>query len=410
MRDVQWNPRDENEIAVATGYGRQIRIYDLSRWQEGAAPTRTLNAAMGPSSRAPHPHRGVVSVKHLESMGRYVVAGGTANGELLLWDTRCKFRSSEAELHDLTRPAGDPFGCKAIDWATREEGYQNSLSKMFKTKESLRSRCSLRRGPHAVVSVLECGNHAGVIHACTAKGEILSWDTRKRRTAGFFSSVSSGGGGDYFHPLSDTEGPVSIAQEITRAVMEAPPEGMPDPKSAIVSLWSPSQLVGARPDPADPRRVAFTLSTGVVSVAHATSRGFKVTKVVLDTHNRSDFGKVADDGWKNLPASVRNDPRVARDGRHEEGWDAEEVAVSEWTLGGEALASLESRAGNRTLKLHDASGPGLYPEKPPVPVSLGVNAGHCLASHPGSDEIFLGAGLGDLMVVCPGVHAAGDGM
>ena len=53
-----------------------------------------------------------------------------------------------------------------------------------------------------------------------------------------------------------------------------------DFSSPDVSLWSPSQLVGARPDPADPRRVAFTLSTGVVSVAHATSRGFKVTKVV----------------------------------------------------------------------------------------------------------------------------------
>ena len=80
MRGVQWNPRRKREIAVATGYGRQIRIYDLSRWQEGAAPTRTLNAAMGPSSRAPHPHRGVVSVKHLESMGRYVVAGARPMG------------------------------------------------------------------------------------------------------------------------------------------------------------------------------------------------------------------------------------------------------------------------------------------------------------------------------------------
>ena len=38
VRSIQWNPRDENEVALISGFGRQVKLYDLTRWKCGPPP------------------------------------------------------------------------------------------------------------------------------------------------------------------------------------------------------------------------------------------------------------------------------------------------------------------------------------------------------------------------------------
>mmetsp|Transcript_6155 Transcript_6155/g.18358 ORF Transcript_6155/g.18358 Transcript_6155/m.18358 type:complete len:363 (+) Transcript_6155:226-1314(+) len=357
-------------------------------------------------------HAGVVRVQHLESMGRYVIAGGTAGGEILLWDTRCKIRGSSGALHDC------PCGVVRSDDDMRsDQGYTSSLSKMFKQKEDLRSKCSLRSRASPVVSILECGNNTGILHSCNSRGDIVSWDTRQRKTTGFFSNSFGGGarsGGEYFHPLNKDARPVRLQDELITFCRGNDPNGAERaygrhrvPESDMGKLFASTTLVAMKPDPKDSRRLAFALSSGVSGVCHVSSRDLTVTKVILGMQNV--LNDVPDtEHWKTLPASVRNDPRVSRGvGLDNNDLGAEQVREPvvdpEWTLKGEALCNLDSRQRNMTLKIHDASCCQAYPTDPPVTQPLQGHIASCIASHPFTDDLYLGTSCGHLCVVSQGV-------
>ena len=438
IRSVRWNPRDENEIAVACGYTRQVQIYDLSRWTEGKPPTRTLTAASSTSRLRPNTtamaaasanasapvHNGIVHVRHLEGMGRYVIAGGTAGGEVLLWDTRCKIRSDPRGIYDGTGAGfGHPWACRRDN--PQASGLVASLGQMFKRKEDLRTKCALRRGTSAIVSILECGTSAGILHACNARGEVVSWDLGQRKNSGFVSSAfgAGGGGGDYFHPLNDKCGPVLLQDAVTehmRGVNES--RGGSLFETEAKDLWLTSRLVGVAPDPLDSRRFVFTLSSGVSGLARVSDQDLRVTKIFADLSDRDpemeERLKQHQYDWQALPASVRNDPRVSRiheqrgsnwlssgeiDGRPR----AADVVGAQFAMKGDCVCGLDPESGNDVMKIFDAStrNPAAH-ERHRWSVSMEGARPTCFAAHPYTDDIYCGTRAGAYVLL--GLAGASD--
>ena len=399
VRRIKWNPRNENEVAVISGFSREVHVYDLTRWTSGSPPTRTLFASPSSGSRPSGAqlsshiygsrsglyHNGIVEIKHLESMGQYVLAAATAGGEMLLWDTRCRIRSERNTFHD------SPGGRIATEAGAASTSYTTSLCTMLKQKQDLQSKCSLRKGTSPLVSIMECGNDSGVLHACNAQGEIFSWDTRQRKTRGFYSNgfgASKGNGsgsGAYFHPLREYV--KSFSETFTD-------EGMVD------GLTKP-RLVGMRSDPLDSRRFSFTLSSGLSGIARISSSGVDVTDVFLETERVIPPHK--------RPTSF--DPRVSRgDEVGDDQGKNMNVLTAEWTLNGSALCCVDANSSNSQIRVFDSTRKTASGASDRAVVAMadsdwqewgGIS---CLASHPFTDDLYCGTESGALAIVGAGVR------